>query len=217
MAQSVNQKEAPGTNAEKRAPEGQPAVSMEKKAAKSKPKKKKGGLIGLVFLIILTIIATAFLYFSIQFNWGGVRDKLIETVNSLDPEYVIYTEKIEDLNKREQQILLLEKKLEAEELKLSQKKTDLDKQEANIKEQEIVRLPIYRRILNDEDLQDMKSLSKIYAQMAPGTAAGILTTLYDIDDRAAIIYFMSEASAAAIMQEMEVRDAAEITDALLRN
>ena len=63
----------------------------------------------------------------------------------------------------------------------------------------------------------MQSLSRSYAQIAPAAAADILIKLKDEQHVAAILYFMSERNAAAILSAMESEFAARITDILLVN
>ena len=76
-------------------------------------------------------------------------------------------------------------------------------------------VPLYRREMTEEELEDMMSISTLYTQMAPEAAAARLVRLYDPRDVAAILYFMGERNAAAIMSVMTVEYAAEITEILL--
>ena len=181
-----------------------------KPSAKEKPAKVKGsgGVIGLVILFILIIAAIAALYFAIQFNFGGTRDAIIDTVNKLDPEYVKYTEKLAELAERESAVEAVEKRNETETKRIAKENQELADKRIN-------QTPIYRRNLSETELAEMQSLGQIYTAMEPATAAAIMAELYTVRDMATIIYYMREAAAAAVLAEFAPALAATITEELL--
>ena len=75
--------------------------------------------------------------------------------------------------------------------------------------------PLFHRAMSDQELADIQSLSRSYAQMDPGIAAGILVELKDEQHVATILYHMVERNAAAILSVMEPAFAARITEILL--
>ena len=66
--------------------------------------------------------------------------------------------------------------------------------------------------MTEQEMEDMLSLSTTFTNMSPDTAATILVHLYDPRDVASILYFMRERNSAAILAEMDVRYAANITE-----
>lgn len=186
-----------------------------RKGKKNKAGKKKRGVVGLIIIIALVIAAAVFLFLTIRFDIGGVRTKVIEAVNRFDPVYAEKVDVLEGLEEREQAVALREQQVEDDEQKISSQQDELKTWENELNSTSARKTPIYRRLLNEQDVKDMKSLSKTYAAMEPVDAAAIMVELYSVEDMAAIIYYMKEASAAAILVEMDTRLAADITMALL--
>lgn len=187
-----------------------------------KKKKKRGGLVGLIILFVLLIGAGVFLYFTIVNDWGGVRTSALTFVNKLDPEfryvkesqYIEYQEAVDQLEaaqtKLEQDIAAFEKTSAAQ-------KADLEKRQKELTEAEIFVLPLYRRGLSDDKINELKQLGKIYENMDAKTAAGIITRLYDDSHIAAILYYMSAPAAADVMANLSAELAARVTTELLRD
>lgn len=200
-----------------------PKDPKSKKDAAKKPapvngkKKKSGGGMFLLFFIVLLILAVAGGYVLIHYNISGARDKLIDMVSSLDPAYVTYQNRLVEQETKQKELDEREAAVLTEEQRLAELKTSLDKQEAELVDQQATKVPIYRQPTSDQDVEDMKSLAKIYANMEAATAATILASLYTTEDMAAILYFMAEKSAAPILAEMRTSLAADITDLLLKD
>jgi flagellar motility protein MotE (MotC chaperone) len=74
-----------------------------------------------------------------------------------------------------------------------------------------------RRELTEQELADIQSVSRTYAQMPPETAAEILMELYEMHDVARILFHMTERNVAAILAALEVEYAARVTEMLLGN
>jgi flagellar motility protein MotE (MotC chaperone) len=135
----------------------------------------------------------------------------------MDPEYVAAEQLHDQLNQRETELEERESKVAKEKERLAELEKKLDDREKELDRKEWESVPIYRRPMTDEELEDMKSIGEIYARMQPADAAAILASLYSIDDMAAILYYMSEESSSAILAAMDRTVAAEITDELLHD
>ncbi|NLT57776.1 MAG: hypothetical protein GXX99_02300 [Clostridiales bacterium] len=219
----MNRASGPELNRAEYPPEadGQPAGKKGRKKADKKrargDKKGRRGFWGLLALVVLIFFAAGFLVASVKKDLGGVRSKLIETVNLLDPAYadlVAREQQVElleaGLATREQQVALLEEALNARALLL-------DEREAAALSRELERLPIYRRNLDEDKQEEIRALGKTYANMDAEKAASIMGELYNVEDMATILYYMSSRSAAAVLEQMDQKLAAQITDELLKN
>lgn len=180
----------------------------------TREKKKKqegggGGVVGLVVLLVVLVIAGGGLFAIVNFNLFGARDSLISAVSKLDPEYVAYTEDLARLERELAEVEAAKFKNEAEAARLQKEKQDIQTTQTADK------TPIYRRILNEDELAEMKSLGKIYSAMEAETAANILPKLYTVRDMATIIFYMDESSAAAVLSAMDAALAADITQELI--
>jgi flagellar motility protein MotE (MotC chaperone) len=214
----------------------------EKKVKEKKVKEKKessggsGGLIVIMSLVLILLIggftvALVFDVFSARVITADViTEPLIDVIIWLNPSYssisnrleaervaqeIEFEERTDDLDEREAQIELLENVLITQEQLLDRRALELDRREEQIIAMYERTIPIYRREMTEQELADMNSLSRTYTQMAPEAAADIIVELYDPRDVAAIIYFMGERNAAAILAVMEPDYAANITEILL--
>ena len=186
-----------------------------REGAEEKVKGKRSGLIKVLILLVLVIAAAVFLYASLRFNLGGVRHKLIERVNTLDPEYValMHTERM--VAGRERQVSLAEEEILRKQQTLDDRTFMLDEREAALRREEAARTPVMRAQLTESQIDEMRVLGRIYDNMDAKTAAGILAELYTTQDIAAILYYMNRAKAADVLASFDVRLAAAITEVLL--
>lgn len=189
-------------------------VELERGMEENEKIKKKGHR-GLVVIITLLIIIAALIFVIFKFNVFGMRDGFFSFLHSLDPDYVAVEQLEVQLNDKELELQERETKLAHDEAALAKQAEELTKKETQLSSTERETEPIYRGLISEQDLEDMKSLSKIFSSMSAESAASILSSLYTVEDMTAIIYFMSESSAASIMQVLDVELAAEITNALL--
>jgi len=120
-----------------------------------------------------------------------------------------------ELNLREDELNARENAASAREQQLNIRAEAQDAREKDLMDLYDRVVPIYRRMLTDQELEDMISISRSYTQMSPDVAAGILVELNDPKDVAAILYYMSERNAAAILSVMDADFAAELTEILL--
>ena len=189
----------------------------------SVPRKSRRGLIGLIVLFMLVIAAGVFLYFTIRNDWGGVRTNVIAWVNRFDPDYKSIGVRLSELESEELRIegLMAEleggqKKLEADQKRLAESENAVKQREISVAEQEVFIKPLYLRGLNDDKVNELKQLGRIYQAMDPQDAARIMAQLYDVTHVAAIIYYMNAASAAEVLSELSTNLAASVTSELLR-
>ena len=215
-----------------------------KSSDESGEKKKKPVWLKIIIIVVPILLIGGFVFEEIYFNWLGVRDwtrdAFINASIWLDPDDAgsvrrTLNARSDELDKREADIEAEDKKLDARRADLDARKaqldaredelsgrekqvakrdTELDKREQDITINEASKTPIYRR-MTDQDINDMRSLGSTYAAMAPETAANILMRIYDPHDVAAILYYMSEKSAAAILSEMDPVYAANLTEIML--
>lgn len=193
-------------------------ISGGKKEVVSKKKKKerkKGGLRKFIFTLILLLLIAGFAVVVFVFNFMDMRTAFFGFVHNLDPDYRAISDQWLELYAEERNLESLQIALAAEEARLKALEKDLNEKEVYLSNTEASRVPIYRPPVNEDDVIYMQSLSKIFAAMDAKSAAGILVKLYKVEDMAAIIYYMAQANAAAIMENMDAETAASITNQLL--
>jgi len=193
-----------------------------KSGAKAGGKKGKRLRLKIILILILVILIGTFVFLEINFELVGIRRMIVNAALSLDPESAILEERTAELeqfetelNRREDELDQRESSADSREAQLDRRRAQLDALEDELREKELRLIPIYRQPMTDEELADMLSLSRTYSMMSPETSAEILSELYDLEDITAILYFMTERNAAAILSEMEVDLAARITLVLL--
>jgi flagellar motility protein MotE (MotC chaperone) len=191
----------------------------------------------LFFIVIPVILVGGFVFEEVYFNTLGIRDKtcdfFMDAAIWLDPDTASISSRLDrrsaeldrrsaELDKRTGEIDIRktglddrEREIASAEANSNKRSADLDKREQDLKTVQETHVPVYRRILTDQELEDMKSLSRTFSRMTPETAVDILTRLYDPNDVAAILYYMSERDAAAIMSAMTVEYAAKLTEIFL--
>ena len=197
-------------------PSGNEPVSLQRASVG----KKKGRKLKIILIIVLVVLIAGFVFEEVYFNFLGTRDLFINAVVRLDPDFRSREAELDD---REAELDSFEAELDAREGALQNRETQLDRRssqldgrEAALSEQLILDdLPRFRRSMSEQEVLDMESLSRSYSLMAPEAAAVILGELVVSDDVAAILYFMPERSAAAILSVMDAEFAAEITEILL--
>jgi flagellar motility protein MotE (MotC chaperone) len=202
---------------------------------------KRGGAGGIILLMALVLVILlggfgAALYFDALGTrivvGNAINDPLLDLVAWLDPNYntiemrqqaeaeaqeIRFRERIEELNAREIEIEYEESLLLAVEEQLDRRALELDNREAQLELLLDRTIPLHRRNLTEDELENIVSLSGSYTQMSPETAANILVAMHDPRDAASILYFMSERNRGAIMAAMDIRFAAHITEILLSN
>jgi len=217
----------------------EPKGKDKKKKGPKVKSEKKGGAGGIIIIMLLVLVilvgglgaAMYFDMFSARTIVGEfVTEPMLDVIIWLDPQFNSIRQRLraeeeaqikrleeraEDFDIREEDILFRETVLDSREQLLDRRENDLDRREDQIYAMYERTIPIHRREMTEEEMEDMLSLSRTYTQMAPDRAAEILVRLYDPRDVAAILYFMGERNAAAIMTEMSTEYAAEITEILL--
>ena len=193
--------------------------------------KKKRGLLKVLFIVVPILLCAGFVFGLIHFNWFGARDILIDSVNRLDPAHEYnrrdyYTRRAELDAMRamwEEEYFEDNYRLFAWEQALLIRESDLDFREQGLAEEELRlmdwearRTPIYRRDQNSLEFEEMRLLGAMYAAMSPEAAAARLSVL-ETTHAAAILMFMSQRNAGAILAAIEPPVAADITRILLTN
>ena len=200
-------------------PAKEPAPKPEPKA---KSGKKKGGKLKVILVIVLLLLIAGFVFEEIYYNYLGTRSIIINAVVRLDPDFTESDELLDDkraeLAELETQLTSRERTAASREAQNVRRSEELARWEQELSDLENWLLPLYRRQMTTQELEDMESLSISYSRMSPESAADRLTELAELselDDVAAILYFMNERNAAAILASMEPDFAAEITKILL--
>jgi len=206
--------------------------------------KKKHTLLTVLLIVIPTLLVGGFIFEEIYYNFLGtrdwMRDALVDAAIWIDPETASVKNRLDErggeLDKREAAIETREAQqddrksqldarkaqlderesgLSERERQLATRSTDLDRRERELDEDQYLKTPIYKRAMTAQEIEDMESLARTFTNMTPETASDILVRLYDPHDVAAILYFMSEKSAAAIMSVFDPVYAANITEIFL--
>ena len=195
-------------------------------------------IIAPISFVVIFIVLLLTNLFGFRFALGkSVKKPLIGMLTWFDPEYNSvdgelrkkYDDMESGLNKREAELDKREEDISGRETEindslaaldkrgalLDRRSTALDRLEEQINQTNKSTVPAFRRELSPQELEDMQSLSRTYAQMNPATAAGILGQMKNDQEVSTIIYYMVERNAAAIMAEMDPGYAAKITDILL--
>ena len=217
----------------------EPKDKKGKKEKTPKVKGEKSGAGGIIFIMVLILIILiggfgAALYFDVfdsrTIIAEVVTEPLLEVVIWLDPSYNTirqrlraeeeasikrFADRMDELARREEEVEMLENAVGTRELFVERRIHDLDRREEQILAMYERTMPLWRRDMTEEELADMESISRIYTNMSPEDAANRLVQLYDPRDVAAILYFMGERNSAAILSQMDVRYAANITEILL--
>ena len=230
---------------EPREPQAPPAKDEKpgKKGKGDKGKKggkKKGSKVWVILIIILVLLVLiAAFCAAVYFNLFGFGDIILEPVGEwlfgimvwIDPEFssvdkelsargdernAALDEREHGLDTREAELAAREEAANTREKQNDRRATALDRREDLLNIREDTDTPLFRRDLTEQELADVASLSRTYAQMSPETAAEILAGLYEPMDIASILYFMAERNAATILAAMEVEMAVIITDILLK-
>ena len=199
------------------------------KKGKNKLSKPRRRLILLIIVIGAVALLAAAVVLEVFFlNWFGTRDLLISGVTSLDPDFAREKRNLEartmaldefesELDRREIEMELRELEVTQLESRLETRRVELDIIERGLIDWENRLLPIYRRNITPELQEEMESISRMYTQMSPEKAAEILFELDDIQDVVAILYYMTERNASAILAVIEPEQAARITELLIYN
>jgi flagellar motility protein MotE (MotC chaperone) len=183
---------------------------------KEKPRKKRKGFIIVFILVFLfVIIGGAVLMFI--YDFFSIQGIVFEFLHNLDPDYAQnVTIKERNNVQKEAELEAFEEELNARQTGLDIRQRELDEAEASLESAQGNINPIYWPPVNEEDIQFMEDISTTFAAMEPVNAADIMVRLYDVEDMAAIIYYMDEDAAGAILESMSAVTAAQITNALLR-
>lgn|GEM_PF-3513888 len=215
-----------------------PPVSKQKETPKKAngDKKKSSKLPIIIICAIVVLIALCLVMVIMNLfgarDWAGgvLKDPLINTIIWLDPEFSSIEETLRNSSdERQAELDEFEKEIKARasdieereaaaetrDQQLNRRSDALDRREQNISQTESSDTPIFRRVLTEEEIAAMQSLSRAYAAMEPEAAAQIMAEIYSLDDSAVILFYMTERRAGAILAAMHPEMAARITEILL--
>ena len=196
-----------------------PKVKMSRKERKALGIKKKRGKLKVILIILLILLVAGFVAEEVYFNWLGTRDMLIEAVLKLDPDVRARDASVRireaQLKEKEEAFEARERAVSSREAQNERLRSELDRRDADLRDKELRATPLYRRPMSEDDLAEMVSLSRSYSQMSPESAMAILVEFDRAEDVAAILFYMTERNAAAILAEMDPEYAAQITNILL--
>jgi len=224
--------------------EKKPKEKKEKgeKKKREKPEKipgeKKKSIMLPLLLILIPLLLIGCAVAAIIMNLFNARGMVNEVLSDplfrfsvwLNPDYTsveqelqaMVDERTEQVEQREQYADTRFEEIEQREEAANTREQLLDRRAAAIerREDELTQMyqmtvPLYRRDMTEQEIADMESLVRTFAQMSPEDAAEILIEMAEPRDVAAILYFMVERNAAAIMAVMERDYAAELTEILL--
>ena len=234
-------KEKPAKPAKSESDDSAAKASKAKGKGKGKAQKKGGGGGGVIaiMLIIALLLAGSFgaaVYFDVfsarAITSDLLKDPLLKVVIWLDPTFSTVDERMRnEAEARDRRLTTLEEKLEEriEELLQRESRADTREQqldrraiELNNREEQIIAMyertvPLYRRDMTIQEREDMETYARTFTQMAPEAAAQILVGTGSVDDVAAILYFMSERNAAAILAAFHPDYASAVTNVWLYN
>ena len=193
---------------------------------------RKRGLLKILFIVVPILLCAGLVFGMINFNWFGARHMLIDAVNRLDPDHAYYRryyieERAElaamreawDIEYEEEHYYLSawEHDLQVWQANLDFREQGLFEWEQLLEDREARGTPIYRRDPTSPEYEEMWIVGGIYAAMTPQQAAERLVELYTREDAAAILMFMSQRNAGAILAQIPPPYAARITEILLTN
>jgi len=224
---------------EPKAPKEKKEKKEKQKKVKGEDDGEKGGAGGIVIIMILVLAIliggfSAALIFDVfsarEIMADVITEPLLDVIIWLDPGFSSIRSRLEteeeaqirrmeerraEMELMEADWALREAAIESRELQFERRGFDLDRREEQIVAMYERSVPLHRRDMTEEEMDDMLQISRIYTQMAPDVAAERLVRLYDPRDVAAILYFMGERNSASILAVMDVAYAAEITEILL--
>jgi len=229
----------PGKEKKAKEPKAQKEKKTKEAKDAKEPKethKKKGGKLKIILFIVLAVVLIiAIAVAMLIFNLFGARDIVGEYVyEPIVAVAVWFNPELNDIeqqlrqaherrvqvldtretgqNMREEELLTREEDVALWETALERRGIALDRREEQLNAQiEAALIPMFRRVLSEQEREEMESLARTYAQMAPADAARILEELPEPVDAAAVLFFMVERNAGAIMAAMDPELAAEIT------
>ena len=199
------------------AEKGKAGIAETTGAPTEKRKKKKGGVRALLATIIVLLALSTAIFFIFRYDLYGIRTSLFSFVHNLDPSYQDDTDRSAELYTWELALSEREGRIATEETRLADQSKELGEREQAVTDREVNRVPVYRPPINEDDVLYMQNIGKIYAAMDATAAADIMVRLYSVEDMAAIVYYMSQSAAAAILENMDPTVAANITDRLLHD
>lgn len=184
---------------------------VKKEKAKIKNKKSRGK----VFLVLLAVLvllggAGAVLYHN------GVLTPVLERFGLVEPagETQLTPEEREALlTARETALSDREEAVGKREERLAAKEAELEAQEGQPEESQTFGEMLEE--MSEEELEYLKKVSSIYSKMDPAGAVSIMASMYDLNEISSIVYYMQPAASALLLEQMDAKTAADVTQIIL--
>lgn len=196
---------------------------QEPKAKTGKPKKKKGKLILVIVILVLVLGAGTAAYLALTQNLFGGRDKALSFLQSLDPQYQDLAYRQQQLEQQSQTLDAREKELNDQENQLRDDQQALEQAQQEANQQQATAsgtaqsaLESYISGLSDDKLTQLKKVGSIYSSMTADQAAKVLPNLGSVNDMAVVLYYMKPAASAQVLNNLDAKLAAQITDVMLK-
>lgn len=207
------------------------------KGASAEGGKKSNPLPKILLFVIPIVLIGVFItmvflnLFGLRGIMGGIfTEPLINAVVWFDPDFTSIEKSIRDAGDRREAALDIREASIAEyearqkeifdalnerEGQLDRRSAALDRREQNLEVEAAPELPVYERTLTPEEIVNLQSLSRTYANMDAESAAEIMAELYSLEDMATILFYMTERKAAPILEAMNPELAARVTELLI--
>ena len=191
------------------------AAKQGKAPAKNGGSKKKAGIAVIIVLLVATAIALSVMI--VTKNLFGGRDVIVDFLTSMDASYETLQERNAALKEyeaalvsREESVVKKENDLAEEEAALEEKAADLQREKVNSS------FELYIASLSEERIVQFQQLGTIYSNMEAEQAAAALSKVGSPIDMAIVIYYMKPEFSAGVLNCMDTKLAAQITESLLK-
>lgn len=180
-------------------------------AGKAKPRGEKKKSLKLVFLLVSVLFSTALVVvgvMSVRYNLFGGRDAIIAFLSSMDAEYQSVSARKEALSAREAALAAKDERLAKREAALAEAEAKLKANQGSF-EATIAGL-------SKERIAQYEQLGSIFSGMEAEPAAKALAEIGSVMEMALVIYYMRPESSAKVLNNMDPKLAALITESLLK-
>jgi len=185
------------------------ARAMGPNAGRAKPQGKKKSRKLIFFLVPALFVAAlaAVGVMSVGYNLFGGRDAIIGFLSSMDAEYQSVSAREAILDEREAALASKEKSLAKREAALAEAEAKMEANKGSF-EATIAGL-------SEERIAQYEQLGSIFSNMEAEPAAEALSEIGSVMEMAIVIYYMRPESSAKVLNNMDPKLAARITESLL--
>ncbi len=191
------------------------AAKQSKAPVKKGGSKKKAFIAIIIVLLVATAIALSVMV--VTKNLLGGRDVIISFLTSMDSSYETLEDRDAALKAYEAELVSKEESVAKKESALAEKETELGKKAEALERDKInSSFELYIASLSEERITQFKQLGTIYSNMEAEPAAAALSQVGDPIDMAIVIYYMKPEFSAGVLNCMDAKLAAQITESLLK-